>query len=147
MSMLTNLPPTTNKKNKRLGRGLGSGKGAKAARGIKRHQKAREKIKIWFEGGQNRTTKKFPLLRGKGKNKSVRPTPIPVNLTDLSKLPEKSTVDISTLIKNNIVDKKALETGVKILSEGEVSKPLTIALPISKKARKKIEAGGGKIIE
>ncbi len=70
LNFLSNLPKITHKKNKRLGRGLGSGKGAKSGRGITRHQKARENIPLHFEGGQGRLVKRFPLLRGKGKNKS-----------------------------------------------------------------------------
>lgn len=68
-NFLSNLPKIVDKKKKRLGRGLGSGKGAKSGRGTTRHQKAREDIPLHFEGGQGRMVKKFPLLRGKGKNK------------------------------------------------------------------------------
>ena len=68
-SILSNLPKIVSKKKKRLGRGLGSGKGAKSGRGTTRHQKARESIPLHFEGGQGRMVKKFPLLRGKGRNK------------------------------------------------------------------------------
>lgn len=66
---LSNLPKIVLKRKKRVGRGAGSGLGAHSGRGFGRHQKGRERIKIWFEGGQNRLTKKFPLLRGKGKMK------------------------------------------------------------------------------
>jgi large subunit ribosomal protein L15 len=68
---LSNLPKSVSKKKKRLGRGLGSGKGAKSGRGTTRHQKAREGIPLHFEGGQGRMVKRFPLLRGKGRNKSI----------------------------------------------------------------------------
>lgn len=68
-SLLSSLPKITTKKKKRLGRGLGSGKGAKSGRGTTRHQKARESIPLYFEGGQGRIIKRFPLLRGKGRNK------------------------------------------------------------------------------
>ena len=70
--MLSKLPKIVDKKFKRLGRGSGSGKGNKASRGTKRHQKAKEKIPLHFEGGQAKITKKYPLLRGKGRNKSRR---------------------------------------------------------------------------
>ena len=68
-NILSHLPKIITKKKKRLGRGLGSGKGAKSGRGTTRHQKARESIPLHFEGGQGRMVKKFPLLRGKGRNK------------------------------------------------------------------------------
>lgn len=70
IDFLSNLPKIVIKRKKRLGRGLGSGKGSKSGRGTTRHQKAREKIPLHFEGGQGRMVKRFPLLRGKGKNKS-----------------------------------------------------------------------------
>ena len=68
-NILSHLPRIVSKKKKRLGRGLGSGRGAKSGRGTTRHQKARESIPLHFEGGQARMVKKFPLLRGKGRNK------------------------------------------------------------------------------
>jgi len=68
-NFLSHLPKIIKNKKKRLGRGLGSGKGSKSGRGTTRHQKARESIPLHFEGGQGRIVKKFPLLRGKGKNK------------------------------------------------------------------------------
>lgn len=72
VNFLANLPKIVAKKKKRLGRGLGSGRGSKSGRGTTRHQKARESIPLHFEGGQARMVKKFPLLRGKGRNKSYK---------------------------------------------------------------------------
>ena len=72
VNFLTSLPKIVAKKKKRLGRGLGSGRGSKSGRGTTRHQKAREAIPLHFEGGQARMVKKFPLLRGKGRNKSYK---------------------------------------------------------------------------
>lgn len=69
-NFLSNLPKIVLSRKKKLGRGLGSGKGAKSGRGTTRHQKARETVPLHFEGGQGRMVKRFPLLRGKGKNKS-----------------------------------------------------------------------------
>lgn len=71
INLLSNLPKIVLNRKKRLGRGLGSGSGSKSGRGTTRHQKARESIPLHFEGGQGRMVKRFPLLRGKGKNKSI----------------------------------------------------------------------------
>ena len=79
-NFLSNLPKINLKKKKRLGRGLGSGKGSKSGRGTTRHQKARESVPLHFEGGQGRIVKKFPLLRGKGKNNSINEKAFIINL-------------------------------------------------------------------
>ncbi|MCS7092945.1 MAG: hypothetical protein NZL96_00710 [Patescibacteria group bacterium] len=68
-TFFSQLPKIVGKRKKRVGRGLGSGKGAKSGRGTTRNQKAREDIPLHFEGGQGRIVKRFPLLRGKGRNK------------------------------------------------------------------------------
>lgn len=146
MVTLNTLPKLVKKRKKRLGRGLGSGTGVKSTRGTTRHQKAREKIKIWFEGGQNRITKKFPLLRGKGRNKASSEKPVIISLTHLERLPADTKVDINTLLKYKIVNKEAKTKGVKLLSDGEVTKSLVINIPTSVKARAKIEKAGGKVI-
>ncbi len=144
-SLLSSLPKITIKGKKRLGRGLGSGKGAKSGRGITRHQKARENIPLHFEGGQARMIKKFPLLRGKGKNKPVGRKPIVVKMSDLNKFKENEVVDIKKLIEKKIVDEKAKILGVKILVSGRLKKKLTIKLPISGSAKKIIEKLGGRV--
>lgn len=143
---LSNLPKIVGRKKKRVGRGLGSGRGAKSGRGITRHQKAREDIKLWFEGGQNRLTKKFPLLRGKGKNKSLKPKPLLIKLDSLNQLPANSEVTFKTLIQYHLIDDKAKKTRVRILADGELKQPLIIKLPISKVAKLKVEQAGGKVI-
>lgn len=143
---LSSLPKVVKRKKKRLGRGLGSGKGAKSGRGITRHQKAREKISSWFEGGQNPLIKKFPLLRGKGRNKPIKPKPLIVNLSLLNRLPVQSEVTIETLIKFNLIDEKVKKHEVKILSNGELKKPLIVKLPVSQAAKIKIEKAGGKVV-
>lgn len=144
--MLTQLPRIKHTKKKRLGRGYGSGKGAKSTRGTTRHQKSREDIALWFEGGQNRMIKKFPLLRGKGKNKSVHQKPLVVNLSDLEKLANEKDITIETLVKYHIVSDKAFEVGVKLLGKGNVKQSYNIKLPASNSAKTKIEKAGGQIV-
>lgn len=142
---LENLPKTTEAKKKRLGQGHGSGRGKTAGRGTK-GQKARSKIPLDFEGGALPLIKRLPFLRGKGKNKAFRKKRIIVNLKALNILKKDSVVDLETLIKNRIVrEEDARNRGVKILGDGEILNPLTIRLPISKRALKKVEKIGGKI--
>lgn len=146
MDLLANLPKTVDKKKKRVGRGMGSGKGSKSGRGTTRHQKARENIPLSFEGGQGRMVKKFPLLRGKGINKPRRLAEIIIKTDKLNKLEDNSTVDIEILIKKGIVSDTALGKGVKILNGAKLEKKLTVKLPVSKKAKAAIESAGGKVI-
>ncbi len=142
---LTDLKKITSKKKRRLGQGHGSGRVKTAGRGTK-GQKARTKIKLSFEGGALPLIKRLPFRRGKGKNNTFKRKPITVNVKVLNLLPVGSSVNIKTLIANRIVEEKeANKFGVKILGDGEITKALTVTLPISKGARSKIEQAGGKV--
>ena len=110
------------KKKKRLGRGLGSGKGSKSGRGTTRHQKARESIPLHFEGGQGRIVKKFPLLRGKGKNNSIEKKAFIVDLEMLNRLAVNSIVSRELLIKENIITNGKENLPIKILANGQLKK-------------------------
>lgn len=136
--MLHTLPKLITKRKPQIGRGYGSGRGAKSGRGTTRHQAAREKIKEDYEGGQNKLTKKFPLLRGKAKNKSVQPTRIAISLSKLEKLSVGSTVTLESLVKAGIISMQDAQHGVKIVSKGSTTKKLVIEVPISRQAAQKI---------
>ncbi|QQG40943.1 MAG: 50S ribosomal protein L15 [Candidatus Levyibacteriota bacterium] len=143
---LSTLPRITVKEKKRLGLGHGSGRGKTAGRGTK-GQKARNKVPIYFEGGAVSLIKRLPFMRGKGRNKVFKKKPIIVNLKVLNLLPKGSIVNIETLIKHRIVDAQDGKVyGVKILGDGELANLLTVALPVSKSARQKIEKAGGKVL-
>ncbi len=144
-NFLSNLPQVNIKKKKRLGRGLGSGKGSKSGRGTTRHQKARESVPLHFEGGQGRIVKKFPLLRGKGKNNSINAKAFVIDLETLNKLPENSIVSRETLIKENIITNGNEKLPIKILANGQLKKKLIIKLPVSKKVKEAVEKLGGTI--
>lgn len=146
MIELFTLPKIVYKRAKRRGRGLGSGRGAKSGRGITRHQKARETIPLSFEGGQNRLIKKFPLLRGKGKNKSRQAKTLLIPLRQLQKLPAESEVTLELLRRHHLISEKSQKIGVKIAGDGKIEKKLIIKLPITKKARALIEKAGGQVI-
>lgn len=146
MSILSHLPKIVSRSKKRLGRGLGSGKGSKCGRGITRNQKAREKIPLYFEGGQNPMTKKFPLLRGKGKNKPIKEKTFIVKLSQLNKMPKNSEVTKETLIKHKIISKEEKKKTIKILNNGEIKHPLIIKLPVSQSVKEKVKRAGGQIL-
>jgi len=139
-TFLSNLPKIVEKKKKRLGRGLGSGKGSKSGRGTTRHQKAREGIPLHFEGGQGRMVKKFPLLRGKGKNSSVVKKPIIIKLDKLNVFNDGDIIDIKNLLKKGIIEKNQVKLGVKILAGGSLKKKLIIKVESSKSAKKIIDS-------
>ena len=142
---MQNLQKTTTKKLRRLGQGHGTGRGKTAGRGQK-GQNARSRRALSFEGGALPLIKRLPFRRGKGRNPSLNTKPITINLKVLNLLPAKSVVDIDTLIKHNIVvASDAKKFGVKILGDGELNHPLTVKLPISNSARKKLEKAGGSV--
>ncbi|MFA6017351.1 MAG: 50S ribosomal protein L15 [Patescibacteria group bacterium] len=144
-NFLSHLPQVNIKKKKRLGRGLGSGKGSKSGRGTTRHQKARESVPLHFEGGQGRIVKKFPLLRGKGKNNSIKAKAFIINLEDLNKLADNSVVSRETLIKENIITNGKENLPIKILANGQLKKKLIVKLPVSKKVKEAVEKLGGQV--
>ncbi len=141
------LPKTVTNKTKRLGRGYGSGKGGHTVGRGQKGQRARGKIGILFEGIKVKKSllKKLPLQRGKGRfNSGEKPIIIKISLLNL--LPQGSEVDLALLVKHGIVDAEGAKSlGVKILGDGDLSKKLIIAVPISHSAAKKVEKAGGKI--
>lgn len=141
---LSTLPKITDKAQKRIGQGLGSGRGKTSGRGTK-GQKARGSIKLSFEGGALPLIKRLPALRGKDRNKVFKKKPIIVNLALFSFLPKGTVIDIESLIKHNIIKSDAKIYGVKILGDGTLTSPFTVKLPVSKGAREKIEKAGGKV--
>jgi large subunit ribosomal protein L15 len=150
---LHSLKPAQERKDrKRVGRGLGSGKGRYSGRGIK-GQKSRSgsaKMAPGFEGGQMPIDMRAPKLRG---NTSADAMPIgpfrtysqPVNLRDLERVFEAGdTVDLDALVAKGLL--KNQKTDVKILGEGELTKKLSVtAHSFSASAREKIEAAGGSV--
>lgn len=144
-NFLSNLSKQGEKKKKRLGRGLSSGKGSKSGRGTTRHQKARESVPLHFEGGQGRIVKKFPLLRGKGKNNSIKSKAFVIDLESLNKLADNSVVSRETLIKENIITNGKEFLPIKILANGQLKKKLIVKLPVSKKVKIAVEKLGGQV--
>ncbi|MCL4374370.1 uL15 family ribosomal protein [Patescibacteria group bacterium] len=144
-AFLSQLPALVGKKKKRVGRGLGSNRGAKSGRGTTRHQKARQSIPIHFEGGQGRMVKRFPLLRGKGKNKSKRVKPVAIPAAVLERFDAGATVDIRSLAKQVGLSLPTRRTGVKLVGKLSLKKKLLVKLPVSRAVKKIIEDNGGQV--
>jgi large subunit ribosomal protein L15 len=142
---LHTLVKATTKAKRRLGQGHGSGRVKTSGRGTK-GQKARTNIPRQFEGGALPLVKRLPFLRGKDKNHSIQAKPVVVNVRALNVLPKDSEVTLELLIKHNLVTAKAVANqGIKILGDGDLSVPLSVALPVSKSAEEKIIKAGGRV--
>ncbi len=128
---------------KRVGRGIGSGMGKTATRGHK-GQNARSGggVRPGYEGGQTQLFKRLPK---RGFTNINRKEFAVVNLCDIEERFEAgAVVDLAALKASGLV-KKEYE-GVKILSNGELSKALTVkAAKFSKAAEEKIKAAGGTV--
>lgn len=148
MIKLHDLPKTTDKKDKRLGRGYGSGKGGHTTdRGVK-GTKARYNVPLTFDGTKIKKgwLKRLPFWPGKGRQKGAL-KPVAINLSSLENNYQKNeTVNLESLLEKGIISKNEARRGVKILSKGKLSKKLVVQLPCSKKAQNKIEKAGGKLI-
>ena len=142
---INKLPKIKSRSKKRLGRGYGTGKGGHTSGRGQKGQKARDRIHPLFEGTKVKKSliQRLPLQRGKGKLKSHQKKHIIVNLKYLDFLPDNSIVDQNTLIKLGIVSSDAKQMGIKILGDGEITKKLTIRLPISASAAEKVKKAGG----
>ena len=149
---LSSLKPASPRRNrKRLGRGLGSGKGRYSGRGIK-GQKARSgshKMRPGFEGGQMPSTMRMGKQRGATSKDAMpigphRTQTVPVNVRDLERFDVGFEVTPESLVAAGVI--KNTRTDVKILGNGDLSKKLSVsAHGFSASAREKIEAAGGTV--
>lgn len=144
-SFLSELPALVERAKKRLGRGIGSGKGSKSGRGTTRHQKARSTIPLHFEGGQGRLVKKFPLLRGKGRNYARKGYKYVIYSDQLNVFEDGATVNIEALYKANLLEADVKSPIVKLIKKGEITKKLTVALPVTQSVKAMIERAGGTV--
>jgi large subunit ribosomal protein L15 len=135
--------PGSKKKPKRLGQGVGSGKGKTAGKGNK-GQKARSGggVRPGFEGGQMPLSRRIPK-RGFSNARFKKSFQI-VNVERLNDLFETGAeVGIPEMIMTGIISSARIP--VKVLGDGEISKALTVkANAFSSQAVSKIEAAGGK---
>jgi large subunit ribosomal protein L15 len=147
---LSNLQPAQpREERKRIGRGLGSGKGRYSGRGIK-GQKSRagsHYMRAGFEGGQMPLMMRIPKLRGSTSKDAMPVGPFrtytqPVNLKDLDRFAAGEEVTPESLKAKGLI--RTVRKDVKLLGVGELSKKLKITVhAASASAREKVEAAGG----
>ena len=142
-------PAQPRKTRKRVGRGLGSGKGRYSGRGIK-GQKSRagsHRMRAGFEGGQMPLAMRLPKLRGNTSRDAMPIGPFrtytqPVNLRDLERFEAGEEVTPESLKAKGLI--RSIRKDVKLLGVGELTKKLTITVhAASATAREKVEAAGG----
>jgi large subunit ribosomal protein L15 len=146
---LSNLKPaegSVKKKNKRLGRGEGSGTGGTASRG---HKGAKSRSgyskKIGFEGGQMPLQRRVPKFGFKNINRKEYQG---VNLDTIQKLVDENKItdvlDMNTMIELRLATKNEM---VKILGRGELNVKVKVsAHKFTATAQKAIEAAGGEVV-
>jgi large subunit ribosomal protein L15 len=150
---LSSLKPAQARKDrKRVGRGLGSGKGRYSTRGLK-GQKSRagsHKMPAGFEGGQTPLDMRLGKLRGNTSKDAMPIGPFrtynqPVNLAALEqRFTAGADVTPEALKVAGLIRKVSVD--VKILGEGELTKKLAVsAHSFSKSAIEKIEGAGGSV--
>jgi large subunit ribosomal protein L15 len=150
---LTNLKPAQARKTrKRVGRGMGSGKGRYSGRGIK-GQKSRSgshHMRAGFEGGQMPAYMRMGKQRGSTSKDAMPIGPFrthcwSVNVRDLAaKFPTGTEVTPELLKQSGLI--RNLRADVKILGHGDLGVRLSVtAHAFSKSAVEKIEAAGGSV--
>src|SRR5215203_6460010 len=150
---LSNLKPASPcKDRKRLGRGMGSGKGRYSGRGIK-GQKSRSgshKMRPGFEGGQNPLYMRLGKQRGPYSKDAMPMGPYrthtqPVNVAALEeRFDAGAEVTPESLVENGLIRNTRID--VKLLGQGELKKSLSVTVhAASASAREKVEAAGGSL--
>jgi large subunit ribosomal protein L15 len=145
---LHNLTPAkgSTHKDKRIGRGQGSGHGGTSTRGLNGAQsRSGYSRKLGFEGGQMPLQRRLPKFGFKNINRVAYKA---INLYTLQTLAEKKQlgiINLDTLLEAGLVSKNDL---VKVLGEGKLNTPLEVtAHAFSKSAIAAIEAQQGKAIK
>ena len=135
-------------KSKRLGRGIGSGKGKTSGKGVK-GQKAREGVALnGFEGGQLPIYRRLPK---RGFHNLFRKEYAPVNLGALAKAIESGRIDAAQPITEDTLRAAGLVrggkvVGVRLLASGELTAAITITVSgASAAAVAAVQAAGGNV--
>ncbi len=141
--------PGARPKFKRLGRGIGSGKGKTSGKGVK-GQKAREGVALnGFEGGQLPIYRRLPK---RGFFNHSRVAWAPVNIGSLEKAVESGRIDASAPVTEEslrtagLVRQEKSPLGVRLLAKGELTRALHITVTgASASAVAAVEKAGGTV--
>ncbi len=135
-------PEKSRKSNRRLGRGVATGRGKTAGRGSKGYNsRSGGGVRPGYEGGQMPIQRRLPK---RGFTNIFRKKMAVINVRDLLKFESGSLVDKTALVKAGMV--KGQNDGIKLLGHGEIKVALTVQInQVSKAAREKIEAAGGTV--
>jgi large subunit ribosomal protein L15 len=134
--------PGANRKNKRVGRGIGSGHGKTATRGYKGQlSRSGSSMRAGFEGGQMPLHRRLPK---RGFKNVFRKEYVAINLEKLTGFEAGAKVDPEVLKSRGLF--KNMRDGIKILGVGELKSALHVrAHKFSKGAAEKIRKAGGTI--
>ena len=125
----------------RVGRGLGSGNGKTAGRGMKgQNSRSGGGVRTGFEGGQMPIYRRLPK---RGFKNVWAKTFAEVNVETLNRFEDGTTVDPVVLVESGIL--KNVQDGIRILGNGELTKKFTVKVPCSASAKAKIEQAGGSV--
>ena len=135
-------PQGSRRAPRRLGRGVGSGRGKTAGRGTKGYNsRSGGGVRPGYEGGQMPLHRRLPK---RGFTNIFRKKIAVINVRDLNKFDKGSLVDEAALVAAGLV--KGKQDGIKLLGHGEIKHSLEVKVnQISKSAREKIETAGGKV--
>jgi large subunit ribosomal protein L15 len=139
--------PGARLKSKRLGRGIGSGKGKTSGKGVK-GQKARAGVALnGFEGGQLPIYRRLPK---RGFHNHFRKEYAPVNLGALDAAIDSGKIDGSQPISEAMLIAAGLaaddKDGIRLLGEGAITRAITIIVcGASATAKAAVEAAGGSV--
>jgi len=130
------------KVKRRLGRGVGSGRGKTAGRGSKGHNsRSGGGVRPGYEGGQMPLQRRLPK---RGFTNVFKKRIAVINVRDLSRFESGSLVDEKALVQAGLI--KGTKSDIKLLGSGQINVALNIKLNnVSKSARDKITAAGGSI--
>ena len=136
-------PPSRSRKvSRRLGRGVGTGRGKTAGRGTKGYNsRSGGGVRPGYEGGQMPIQRRLPK---RGFANIFRKNIAIINIRDLSTFKSGSMVDEASIVKAGLI--KGKKDGIKLLGQGEIGIALNVKLSdVSKSAKEKIEAAGGSV--